>query len=313
MLRAANSNNLTGSDVQPWHIKATFTVIDDQGKASDQGTYEEFWAGPTKNKMIVSGSSYSRTDVHTAAGLVRSGTLTSAQNITAEARREFVEPLPTPAMIAHESFEFEQKQVGDSKLSCLKITGLPANPGLVYCLGDDKPLLRLSVIGFESLQVVHSRILSFQGRYIAGDLQFLHNSKLAGTAHLESIEALDPINESDFQPPSDAKPVSLKVTISSGVAGGMLKESRSPNYPPQAIAAGTQGSVVLAIVIATDGHVSDVHVVSGPDIFRQPAIDAVRKWVYRPYLLNGQPTEVNTTAYVVFSLENHRPAVKFRD
>jgi TonB family protein len=310
MLLAAKSNNLTGRDSQPWHLKAIFTVVDDQGKTTDQGTYEEFWAGPTKNKTIVAGPGYSRTDVHTAAGLFRSGTGGFGPTIAAEAQREFVEPLPIPSMIEHEGFDLEKKQVGNSNLACLKITGLQANPRLEYCLADDKPLLRVSVIGFESLQIIHDRILSFRGHYIAGDLQFFRAGKMIGTAHLDSIVALDPVNEADFQPPPGVKLVPLKIGISSTVAGGMLKEHPTPEYPPQAITAGIQGAVILGIVIGTDGHVSDVHVVSGPAILQQPAMDAVRKWVYRPYLLNGQPVGVNTTAYVVFSLENHVPTVK---
>src|SRR5580700_1766841 len=46
MLLAARANSIAGADVQPWHLKATFQVFDWDGKLTNQGTYEEFWAGP---------------------------------------------------------------------------------------------------------------------------------------------------------------------------------------------------------------------------------------------------------------------------
>ena len=56
------------------------------------------------------------------------------------------------------------------------------------------------------------------------------------------------------------------------------------------------------LVIGKDGHIADVHVVSGPPALQRAALDAVKQWEYRPYLLNGQPVEVNTTVNVVFAL-----------
>ena len=51
MLLAAKTNGLTGDDVKPWHLKASFPLMDDQGKATDHGTYEEFWVNPTKSAI----------------------------------------------------------------------------------------------------------------------------------------------------------------------------------------------------------------------------------------------------------------------
>lgn len=92
------------------------------------------------------------------------------------------------------------------------------------------------------------------------------------------------------------------VTVSSGVASGMLIRKTQPVYPSIARSARVQGSVVLQAKISRSGNVTDVQVVSGPPMLRQSAIDAVKTWQYRPYLLNNQPTEVNTTIDVRFSL-----------
>jgi protein TonB len=62
------------------------------------------------------------------------------------------------------------------------------------------------------------------------------------------------------------------------------------------------GTVVLKATISATGHIKNLEVVSGPSLLQQAALDAVRQWVYRPYLLNGQPVEVMTTINVVFTL-----------
>ena len=82
----------------------------------------------------------------------------------------------------------------------------------------------------------------------------------------------------------------------------MLAEAHPPIYPAEAKKEGIQGKVVLEAVIGADGKVRDVRVVSGPDLLRQPAINAVESWHYRPYHLNGQPVAVRTAINVIFTL-----------
>jgi periplasmic protein TonB len=92
------------------------------------------------------------------------------------------------------------------------------------------------------------------------------------------------------------------VTVSAGVAVGMLVHKAQPTYPAIARSARVQGTVVLQAKISASGKVTNLQVVSGPPMLRQPALDAVKTWVYKPYTLNNQPTEVDTTVNVVFSL-----------
>jgi periplasmic protein TonB len=92
------------------------------------------------------------------------------------------------------------------------------------------------------------------------------------------------------------------VTVSSGVAVGMLVQKTAPVYPPIAKTAGVSGTVVLEAIISKGGAIEDLRVVSGPVMLRKAAEDAVRTWRYRPYKLNNEPTEVETTINVIFSL-----------
>ena len=93
-----------------------------------------------------------------------------------------------------------------------------------------------------------------------------------------------------------------KVTISAGVSQGMLIQKTVPVYPPIAKAARVQGTVVLQATISKSGTIEDLHVVSGPAMLQQAAMDAVKQWRYRPYLLNNEPVEVETTVNVIFTL-----------
>ncbi len=75
-----------------------------------------------------------------------------------------------------------------------------------------------------------------------------------------------------------------------------------PQYPAIAKAARIQGTVVLQATISKTGTIEGLQVLSGPPMLQQAAMDAVRSWRYKPYLLNGEPVEVGTTINVVFSL-----------
>ncbi len=95
-----------------------------------------------------------------------------------------------------------------------------------------------------------------------------------------------------------AKPLS----ISAGVAVGLLIKKTDPIYPPIAKSARVSGTVVLQATISKSGAITNLHVVSGPSMLRQAATDAVRSWRYRPYKLNNDPIDVDTTVNLVFTL-----------
>jgi protein TonB len=90
--------------------------------------------------------------------------------------------------------------------------------------------------------------------------------------------------------------------VSGGVTEGMLLAPIQPVYPPIARAAGIQGTVVMEAVISKTGRIESLRALSGPDMLRRAAVDAVEAARYRPYLLSGVPTEVQTTITVVFKL-----------
>ncbi len=89
-------------------------------------------------------------------------------------------------------------------------------------------------------------------------------------------------------------------SVSSGVMTGNLVSAPSPGYPLLAKITHTQGQVVLQAVVAKDGTVAEAHVLRGHHLLRGAAVDAVRRWRYRPYLVDGRPVEVSTTITLNF-------------
>src|SRR6476660_4159258 len=94
-----------------------------------------------------------------------------------------------------------------------------------------------------------------------------------------------------------------RIRVSQGVTAGMKIHDVSPQYPQMAKIARVQGPVVLAAVIGKDGAIQNLRVVStASPLLNQSALDAVKQWRYRPYILNGEPVEVDTTITVNFTL-----------
>ena len=89
--------------------------------------------------------------------------------------------------------------------------------------------------------------------------------------------------------------------ISGGVMAGSILEKTQPVYPPIARAAHVSGAVVLHAIIGKNGAIQNLSVISGPEMLRASALEAVGHWRYKPYLLNGEPTEVDTTITVNFN------------
>jgi periplasmic protein TonB len=83
---------------------------------------------------------------------------------------------------------------------------------------------------------------------------------------------------------------------------GNLIHRVQPDYPPLARQARIQGTVVLRAIINRGGRIENLQVLSGHPMLVPAAIDAVRQWRYRPYVLNDQPVEVETQITVNFLL-----------
>jgi periplasmic protein TonB len=112
---------------------------------------------------------------------------------------------------------------------------------------------------------------------------------------LGSVLSTVPVAVPKMSPPQ-------RVRVSSGVSTGLLIRKVPPSYPPLARQARIQGTVILQAQISKTGDIENLTLVSGHPMLAPAAIEAVKQWKYRPYLLNGEPVEVDTQVQVNFTL-----------
>jgi protein TonB len=124
-----------------------------------------------------------------------------------------------------------------------------------------------------------------------------------GTPHVGvvGVPDLGPSIPPPSRPVHPAKPTG-PIHVSSGVANGQLIVPIQPHYPVIARQMRVQGTVVVAATISITGRIENLRVLSGSPILVPAAVDAIRQSRYRPWTLNGEPVEVETTINIVFSL-----------
>jgi len=115
-------------------------------------------------------------------------------------------------------------------------------------------------------------------------------------------DSFDALNGKGPQPAPPPHTNPTRIRVGGAVQAAQLVHFVLPDYPLYAKDAHITGTVRLHAIIAKDGSMLNVEYVSGPDLFKKAAIDAVKKWRYRPTMLMGQPVEVDTTIDVVFAL-----------
>ncbi len=105
-------------------------------------------------------------------------------------------------------------------------------------------------------------------------------------------------------PPTPPAPIARAIRTSSMLEGNLIRRVQ-PTYPPLARSARIEGSVELAAVISKAGTIDNLRVLSGHPLLVHSAIEAVSQWRYRPYILNGEPVEVETQITVRFFLSGN--------
>jgi protein TonB len=131
------------------------------------------------------------------------------------------------------------------------------------------------------------------------------DSPLLAIGTTGTVNAALPVGLISTMPPAtvvraeSAKPM----RISEGVTAGMLLAAIQPVYPQMARLTHTSGVVVVEAVISRAGRIESAHAVSGPAMLQSVAVDAVRAARYRPFLLNGEATEVETTFTINFRMQ----------
>jgi len=182
-----------------------------------------------------------------------------------------------------------------------KIT--PNGRYLQYCFSAKHP----TVIAFsrpDGEGVIYSNLARTQGMILPRELTVYFGERKTITATVETVDGIA-ATAAELIPPAELQPTKApgSIGVSGSVIQGQLIHRVRPEYPLMDKAERRSGTVILAAVIGTDGRIHNLEVLDSPSAsMEQSALKAVQQWEYRPYMLDGEPVEVNTTINVVFNL-----------
>jgi TonB family protein len=306
--RAATVSSLDDLTSRPWHAKLAVTLFDAKGKNPVDATVEYWKAGEDWLRVINVGSNTETTLRHDGKAY-RGVSGSEVPYLARTVFEEFLHPGPLGIDFEDTTPELRKQSFGKVSLDCIMLTHpikrvafAPLGLFPTYCLDPTADHLRAS-FDFGSRSVSIYSFGRFLDRDVAMQFSMGEDTVIVATAKVVSLTTFTPTPDK-FLPTSQLAPVVSPVTkISSGVMQGMILTKAQPMYPQAARVGGVTGAVVLRAIIGRDGHIHTLRVMSAPDPnLAVSALAAVRQWTYKPYLLNGEPTEVDTTVVVNYDL-----------
>jgi len=310
---AAPFYDFSSPDMKPWHLKASYQLYDEKGKPGEQGTYEFWWASPQviRSTWTRPGATYSQWHMADGAG-AHQETGERIGYFEKELGLYILSPLPLKLFMDPARFRLDRETlpVGKVKLPCFSINPPMQKPAKLqvaqygsFCFDTHLPILLLT-FRFSSVTTEFHKIVEFQNKYLPRAINVFYEKRELLSATVDTIELMDP-SDPALKPPQDTTVVKAikKMQIGAGVMAGMLVRKQQPVYPEGAKSAGISGNVLLEATIGKDGKIHDLRVIlSSSSLLSDSAMEAVSHWEYKPYLLNGEPVEVETTVNVIYSL-----------
>lgn len=283
-------NGLHGAALQPWHIVIAYDQFDRNGNHVHSGVLDELWAGPKKYRISYKSDNLNQTDYATEQGLFRLGDQRWPTPAEMQIRTEVIDPFSYAATLQGVRMKSAHHTFGAHSLDCVGLEPQPEGSGrpAQYCFDPDSSILRYSR-GQGWFQTTYNAIVTFQGRSIARQVTVTDGGIPFLNLHVKTLEAISPVDEKDFAPPSDA--VNLRGKILSGVSPTIVQTS-FPKWPSSL--RGKHFTVGVELVVGKDGRVESAHAISGPPAAYKAAEEAAKKWVFQPYLAAGQPAEIDT-------------------
>lgn len=298
------ANDLDHDKATPFHLKMTFQLYDLVGKPAEEGTVEEWWA-PHKFKRII-----------TSPSLNDDGSSPRDDAPAVVRERYLIEQLLDMAMhpvAAHrpkagEKMEEGPRNFGKATLDCITPDSkkMTSSRWEILCMQPKTDELRVVMNPEAENTVVRNSVGKFHDTYVAQELQLTLVGRYAITGKIAMLQSIDPAKTVELNSQADAggsPDAGKRASMSGAVAAGIRVKFVQPEYPLGAKTEHKSGTVQLHAIISKDGSIKELIPIAVSDPwFRDAAIEAVRQWKYSPYLLNGQPTEVDTTITVNFAL-----------
>jgi len=300
----ARSYDFTSPTLEPWQLTATYQVFDSAGNFAGSGTYHFWWLSANVHRSTWTRGSAVESVWQTADGRklqVSSGGPIHLFEI--DFIRELLSPLPDPKnpLFGDTYFERQTRTFGGVKAPCINIVGrrtphhttpfpyAPPVAQIEYTFCFD-PKLPVVVFGSTMMgtDYAYSDFVRTQDRYLPRSFVESINGRKLISVSVGSITALDP-QDPALSPPADAKPdTDALVSAAPNDAYSHRISGSSIDYPK-----GSQGTVLLEVVITKDGDVRDAVPISSPDpALSAAAIESLSRWKFKPWLVDGHAVEV---------------------
>ena len=305
---AEKETSLSADDVQPFYLKMSVQLFDAKGQPSEQGTVELYWKDKDRQKRVYTFPSYTASEVHVAGKTFRTADAKYPPQTVALLVDQMIRPMPGAEQVDASQPQMLKVKFDKSPLECImlakSVSGQAPIPPMglfpTYCFDPGTSVLRVSS-NFGGQIILRNMTSTFQQRHVAMDVVISERQVAAAEGKLEKLEERD-ILDADIATDGLVLARPAAVRVSSGVIAGMALSQPPPVYPAIARARHLQGVVVLHARIGKDGSIQDLEVVYSPDpALSAAAMDAVRQWRYKPYLLGGEPVDVETSINVNFT------------
>ena len=309
-MHSAEADTSLDVDGMPaWHLKMSVQLYDLHGKPAEQGTVEEWWAGPEKDKVIYKMPTFALTEVHNGGKTYLSDGSSYPPAMMELLLEQAVHPMPDMRDSDAAQLQAQKVNFGKAPLECIMLAqpihGLKTVPiGLfpTYCFDPGKDSLRVT-FNFGTQLVIRNGMGRFRSKSVALDTTVKSGELTAASAHIFSLNSQD-VGVADLSTDGLIEEGTGTATpIDAKVMSGLLVNRPDPVYPADAKTKERTGTVILHAIIGRDGHIRRLTVVSSPyPDLAVSAIAAVRQWTYKPYRLNGAPVEIETTITVNYAM-----------
>jgi TonB family protein len=291
--RAELATTLTRDGVNPFYLKIDVQLYDAKGKPSEKGTIEEWWAGRSTEKTVFTTPSYTATQVRNGDVVLRSSGVSYPPSLLKLLLEQVIRPMPPWSQIKDSKATPHPITAGTVPLECvlLNLHDDPNGAPPDYCFDPGKDSLRITYQYGERM-AVRNDVGTFQQKEVPIDVVVRVGKLIAATGHISALVSR-PVPDNEVAADGLTEKIYLVPPL---MMTSNLLHHQDPVYPDEAKRERITGTVVLEATIGTDGHISDLTVVSSPSfLLTNSAKLAVSGWTFKPFEVDGVPHRVETT------------------
>jgi len=287
---------LEWSASEPFQLKVEYQLYDLDGRPTVKGTAEEDWTEADGKQIRIQSSSLVIGDAPPAD---KYAVFRRESYLVHQALNALTRPFPAPTERKDFAMDEFHQTLEHSELNCFSLVKPGTSRALespAYCTNTDNQIVAMMGHLFV---LERGDFRKYRTHEVPNHVSLSYEGKPAITMQ---VTELDPLPDAKVANNKLKKPSSNVVRVSIEAIAGLFLKHKEPQYPKEAKKKHIAGEVLLTAIITKQGTIAGLEVIASPDqLLTQAAKEAVQDWTYRPYLMNGLPTEVETTITVNFA------------